>query len=114
MAEYIERKDVLRRFTFEHGNYIPEVDVDNFPNTVSIKDIRRIIREISAADVAPVRHGKWTEVQKENIWGDIIPVFECSLCGKYIDSVQNVPDIWPSSLDISLTAVKQKFEVDES
>ena len=27
-----------------------------------------------------------------------------------IDSVQNVPDIWPSSLDISLTAVKQKFE----
>lgn len=83
MAEYIKQKDILRKFTFEHGNYIPEVDVDNFPNTVSIKDIRRIIREIPAADVAPVRHGKWTEVQKENIWGDIISVFECSLCGKY-------------------------------
>lgn len=75
MNEYIERKEALRRFTFEHGNYIPEVDVDNFPNTVSIKDIRRIIREIPAADVAPVRHGKWVKTNN-----GVCYWHECSLC----------------------------------
>lgn len=44
------------------------------------------------ADVAPVRHGKWTEVQKENIWGDIIPVFECSLCGKYTFGTKGITE----------------------
>ena len=32
---------------------------------------------------AEVKHGKWIEVQKENIWNDIVPVLECSACGKY-------------------------------
>lgn len=59
MAEYIKREDVLHRFTFEHGDYIPEVDVDNFPNMVSVKDIRRVIMELPAANVVEVKHGRW-------------------------------------------------------
>lgn len=50
------------------------------------------ISYILPTDVAPVRHGKWTEVQKENIWGDIIPVFECSLCGKYTFGTKGITE----------------------
>lgn len=83
MAEYIKREDVMKRFTFEHGCRIPEVDIDNFPNCVAIKDIKRVLREIPAADVAEVKRGKWVEVYRENIWGDSVHVIECSICGKY-------------------------------
>lgn len=31
-----------------------EVDVDNFPNSVTIKDIKRVLRDIPAADVVEV------------------------------------------------------------
>lgn len=55
------------------------------------KDKSKFI-ELLSADVAPVRHGKWTEVQKENIWGDIIPVFECSLCGKYTFGTKGITE----------------------
>ena len=68
----------MRRFTFEHGNYIPEVDVDNFPNMVSVKDIKRILRGIHAADVAPVKHGKWIGKQLDNFRKYEVT---CSNCG---------------------------------
>ena len=42
-----------------------------------------MVYDFSAADVTEVKRGKWIEVQKENIWNDIVPVFECSACGKY-------------------------------
>ena len=90
MAEYIEREQALYRFTFYQGDRIPEINIDNFPNTVTIKDIKRILREIPAADVAPVVRGKWIKVQKENIWGDSIPVFECSICGKYTTGTKGI------------------------
>lgn len=63
MAEYIKREDAL-------GCVLGVFD-------------RQRIKELPAADVAEVKHGKWIEVQKENIWNDIVPVLECSACGKY-------------------------------
>lgn len=41
------------------------------------------IKKLPAADVEVVKHGKWIEVQKENILNVIVPVLECSACGKY-------------------------------
>lgn len=75
MSEYIKREDVLCRFTFEHGDRIPEVDIDNFSNSVSIKDIKCVIRAVPAADVAPVRHGKW--IKQENYPGTYSKCSEC-------------------------------------
>lgn len=80
MAEYIERERLLevlaRNFGYTHGGSV----------------MKQLIETQPAADVAPVRHGKWTEVQKENIWGDIIPVFECSLCGKYTFGTKGITE----------------------
>lgn len=59
MAEYIERKALLSKLSFDNGHRIPEVDIDNFPVTVTISDIKKLIREIPAAHVAPVVHGQW-------------------------------------------------------
>ncbi len=66
-------------------NLIENILGDNY-------DIDRLQELIQANDVAPVSHGKWTEVQKENIWGDIIPVFECSLCGKYTFGTKGITE----------------------
>ena len=63
MDEYIKREDAL-------GCVLGVFD-------------RQRIKELPAADVEEVKHGKWIEVQKENIWNDIVPVLECSACGKY-------------------------------
>lgn len=63
MTEYIKREDAL-------GCVLGVFD-------------RQRIKELPAADVEEVKHGKWIEVQKENIWNDIVPVLECSACGKY-------------------------------
>lgn len=82
MAEYIKREDALSRFTYEGGDRISEVDVDNFPATVTIKDVKRVLREIPAADVIPVAHGHWIE----HPTGGLV----CSHCDRY------KPDEWRS------------------
>ena len=63
MAEYIKREDAL-------GCVLGVFD-------------RQRIKELPAADVEEVKHGKWVEVYRENIWGDSVHVLECSACGKY-------------------------------
>ena len=90
MSEYIKREDALCRFTFEHGDRIPEADIDNFPNSVSIKDIKCVIRAIPAADVVPVKHAK-------NLSPDHpVDGFICSACGfemaEYIEVVTDNED----------------------
>ena len=78
MGEYIKREDALQRFTFEHGERIPEVDIDNFPITVTIKDIKHILRELPSADVTEVKHGKWIYEEREN---SLLFWLNCSVCG---------------------------------
>ena len=63
MTEYIKREDAL-------GCVLGVFD-------------RQRIKELPAADVEEVKHGKWVEVYRENIWGDSVHVLECSACGKY-------------------------------
>lgn len=75
MAEYIEKNNAI--------NLISDVLEDEWGYEGIREDIDFIISKIPAADVAEVKHGKWIEVQKENIWNDIVPVLECSACGKY-------------------------------
>ena len=46
MIELISRKELLKCFCItKDGRRIPEVDCDNHEITISIKDIKRIIRE---------------------------------------------------------------------
>lgn len=68
----ISRAGLLSRFTFEHGDRIPEVDCDNFPVTVSIKDVKRIIMDAPTIP-PPVVHGRWVN-------SDIDGMLTCSNC----------------------------------
>ena len=79
MAEYINRPELLRIES------LLDSDVLRASKTASViyDQIMYDIEHIPAADVEEVKHGKWIEVQKENIWNDIVPVLECSACGKY-------------------------------
>lgn len=79
MTEYIEREALLSKLTFENGRRIPEVDVDNFPTTVAIRDVKKLIRELPAADVAPVVHGERLKVETDYLTRDLLK--RCSVCG---------------------------------
>lgn len=74
MAEYIEREELL----YEFREIMPDIGVNELAD-----ELYNVALDLPAADVAEVKHGKWIEVQKENIWNDIVPVLECSACGKY-------------------------------
>lgn len=77
MTEYLEKAALVRilRAKAEIGR-LSEY-------SVCFDNVAKMIELLPAADVAEVKHGKWIEVQKENIWNDIVPVLECSACGKY-------------------------------
>ena len=68
MAEYIERKRLLRKFNVD--------DMMNVNGTlISLRDAREVISSFPAADVAPVRHGRWQYNTDFYVWC-------CSECGE--------------------------------
>ena len=75
MAEYIKRESIQKA--------LKNVTDDPSCPLFLAAMIEQYIDQEPAADVVEVKHGKWIEVQKENIWNDIVPVLECSACGKY-------------------------------
>ena len=75
MAEYIKRESIQKA--------LKNVTDDQSCPLFLAAMIEQYIDQEPAADVVEVKHGKWIEVQKENIWNDIVPVLECSACGKY-------------------------------
>ena len=80
MAEYIEREALLE--LYDMGKELEEyAEVLSVPITV----IRQNINDMPAADVAPVRHGRWRPVL-EGVWNLPTPIcvgWSCSLCGRY-------------------------------
>nr|DAO70661.1 MAG TPA: hydrogenase/urease nickel incorporation protein [Caudoviricetes sp.] len=60
MDEYISRHEAIRAVQLSYGNY---------------EATRKAIFELPAADVAPVRRGRWALNKK---YGD----YECSECGQ--------------------------------
>lgn len=75
MTEYIDRKEL--------ECMIPDVQPDCWENCgncnmLSRDDVLEIINEVPAAEVAPVRHGKWKEVEDYNLDS----YWRCSICKK--------------------------------
>ena len=80
MAEYIDREALYEK-AYWHGEH---PDVDNpFPDGVDAIDIEDI-DAIPAADVAPVRHGRWIYDKKAQR-----PY--CSVCKGYFYGATNSP-----------------------
>lgn len=70
MDEYISRHEAIRAVQLSYGNY---------------EATRKALYEIPAADVAPVRHGRWVSLimKRENWKGvlhDFYQPFSCSIC----------------------------------
>ncbi len=73
MAEYIDREKLLAKI----DEAFFETDPDG-KEQIGVLKCRAIIREIPAADVAPVVHGRWEA--KGYVCGE--SEFECSACHK--------------------------------
>ena len=77
MNEYIERERLLRRFNID--------DMMNVNGTlISLEDARNTISNFPAADVEPVKYGRWEPVL-EDVWNLPTPVlvgWRCSQCGR--------------------------------
>lgn len=54
MNDYIKRSDALDRFTYEHGELIPEILKHGELNEISVRDIKSVLRSLPAADVVEV------------------------------------------------------------
>ena len=53
--EYIEREAALRPFVIDkQGNRIHEIDIDNWLISIPIRQVKRLLREVPAADVVEV------------------------------------------------------------
>ena len=73
MDEYIKRDGLLRKFNID--------DMMNVNGTlISLHDARETISNFPAADVAPVRHGKWMHSRYENC-SEQFEMVKCSCCG---------------------------------
>ena len=69
MAEYIEREAAYEDFekcNSENPKWTPS-------------RVKTLIARQKAADVAPVRHGRWVKIDTTGLCGD--PVWNCSSCG---------------------------------
>lgn len=106
MARYIDADALLKKFCVNsEGRRIPEVDCDNHEITVSIKDIKRIIREQPTAyDVDAVvekmeekteflkdctKYGNESAEQQEKSYSTMMMYEVADLVDDLIDIVRN-------------------------
>ena len=70
MADYIERESAIKSL------------LNDSPEQVgySREDAADCIRYMDAADVAPVRHGRWVKMDTTGLLA-VEPVWNCSSCG---------------------------------
>lgn len=78
MAEYISREKAIKELREVYENEYPTASGD-FDEYAS-HDVPNILRNMKAADVQPVKRGKWEEVTDYGGWGDTH--YRCSVCGE--------------------------------
>ena len=74
MAEYIEREAALEEIV--NADVMCDIPADAY------RVLRRYIERIPAADVAPVRHGRWVPDKEDVEWGNSLIHYRCSECKK--------------------------------
>ena len=72
MAEYIERESLLEDIQ-------AAVENEGMGSMVA-GALKRYVKRVTAADVAPVRHGRWIEHEKYTFG----VMYDCSICGNRI------------------------------
>ena len=87
MAEYIEREDLLELYRMDDP-------VLNENGHVPLPVIRQNIMDIPAADVAPVRHGRWIERKSFHADGGVSA--KCSVCKNDVQYLGNPLNYCPN------------------
>jgi len=83
--EYIKQYDAMIAIY----KRIKQIGMENNPNVLSI---RQAVLDIPAADVEPVRHGRWEETMEDIGWSEEMCA-ECSVCGEdYVLSEWSMKD----------------------
>jgi hypothetical protein len=98
MAEYIERDQILgyMDLVIIHARGVAGNDSILKKVTDIVDNMRGLVAEAPAADVAPVVHGKWVGLEYDG-YADGCPVYdvwECSECGEEV-SGEDVPITHP-------------------
>ena len=75
MAEYIKRESAI--------DAVLDVFYDTTDIDLSGEKLEAAILNIQAADVAPVRHGRWIEPMTDD------PLLECLACPDFVDKAQD-------------------------
>lgn len=82
MSKYIDAEKLLKRWTVaESGTRFSLHDCDNFPITVTLKDVQNSIRNAPAADVEPVVHARWVDA--------CVRDWHCSRCACEIQKIRH-------------------------
>ena len=88
MKEYIERELAVKQLEFGLTKCALSTTDDEYEEQYKIGDISareddiHSIKLLPAADVEPVRHGKWVERSDKGIVGDLRCPYMCSICGR--------------------------------
>lgn len=77
MTEYIDREELMK-FPIRRNHYDKEHGNEHF--IYGIETVLEYAENLQAADVAPVRHGRWIENDKY-AFGTF---YDCSICGNRI------------------------------
>lgn len=76
--EYIERETLMAALCKEIIG-----DGDYYNGKYDMQDeIRDMVSHFQAADVAPVRHGRWITKQEKDTFAGYLYSYECSECGR--------------------------------
>lgn len=76
MAEYIDRNTAIAKVTA----------LEVIEPLSTMVDVRRLLADMPAADVAPVVHGRWEQIKE---WATKAK-YRCSVCGREIMSAVKV------------------------
>lgn len=91
MAEYISREKAIKELREVYENEYPTASGD-FDEYAS-HDVPNVLRNIPAADVQPVKHGKWEE--EDTMPYDNFVV--CSECGMNLSPQNYTKEEWQES-----------------
>lgn len=76
MSDYIKREDAVRRIAVLIAAEAESDGYEDQPMENYIEYASEDLADIPSADVAPVRHGRWIDMDRYGF-----PVMECSECG---------------------------------
>ena len=81
MSDYISREAAIKELLDTYEREFPTADgaFDLF----AVRIMPRVLRNIPAADVEPVRHGNWNI----RLADEMTLCLECSICGRKVDNI---------------------------